>query len=181
MNSARSIKPVALFLAFAISLALLACTNVTPRLEPGITPAPIGSVSPSLTEMPKETPDAFASHGEIGTVDALGSIIRDAEHFQQYLQFNSIRVYEEDGDTFVDCSVINSYPELIVCAVAIRFFDENGDEIASSSLQMPDGSFMLSLENGETPLYARILSDITLTDKSFELVFDPSVEVKPHF
>lgn len=180
MNSARIIKSTALFLTFGMALTLLGCTNVTPRLETGITPAPMSSASPVPTEMPTETPDPSSSFGGIGSVDALGSIIRDAEHFQQYLQFISIRVYEEGDDTFVDCSVINSYPELIVCAVAIRFFDENGAEIASGSLQMPDGSFMLSLKNGETPLYALILSDITLTDKSFELVFDPSVEVKPH-
>ena len=174
-------KLTAMLLSAGMFLTPLGCTNVTPRLEPDITPAPIvESDSPVPTEEPTEAPSVpSVSPGGIGAVDALGSMIRDDEHFQQYLQFNSIRVYEENGDTFVDCSVINSYPELIVCAVTIRFFEEDGTEIASGSLQMPDGSFMLSLANGETPLYARILTDITLTDKTFELVFDPNIAVEP--
>ncbi|MBR6006043.1 MAG: hypothetical protein IK064_00270, partial [Clostridia bacterium] len=102
-----------------------------------------------------------------------------ADHYERYISFSGIRIYEENGETLIDCTVTNSYPELMLLAVNITFFNDDGEEIASGSLQMPDGSFLLALEPGDTPLYARILTDIVLTDKTFKLSYDGHTGVKP--
>lgn len=161
--------------ALAAALIFVGCSNTTPRIESGITPAPTATVVPSesvfeVTHAPEDyTP----------TVDALGNVIQDPEHYRQYIQFTDLRVYEENEETFLDCIVTNSYPYKLTCSVSIRFFDENDETIATATLQMPNGSFLLTLENGETPLYARILTDTSLTDNDFELIFDPGIVVEP--
>ena len=167
----------------AACLLLCGCVNVSPSLHPDITPVPSAAPTPAVSPTaeievsPSITPTAVPS--DTSALDALGNFIYDAEHFQQYLQFRNIRVYENGGDTFLDCTVVNDYPETICCAVNICFYDENGEVIANGNLQVPDGSYMLSLPPGETPLYAAILTDISLLDKEFELIFDQDVEVKP--
>lgn len=174
---------IILALIAASVLMLSGCINVTPPLNPGITPVP----SEAPTAVPSPTAEIEVSPSVVPTVepsgsspiDALGNFIYDAEHFQQYLQFQQIRVHEDGGDTFLDCTAVNNYPETICCAVNIFFYDENNEIIAQGSLQMPDGSYLLSLASGETPLYATILTDISLLDKEFELIFDANVEVKP--
>ena len=165
----------------AACLLFSGCINVTPAVNPGITPvpseAPTPIASPTAEALPTAEPTAVPT--QTSSSDALDNFIYSAEHFQQYLQFRNIRVYEDGGDTFLDCTVVNSYPEAICCAVNIYFYSESNEIIATGNLQLPDGSYMLSLQPGETPLYASVLTDISLLDKDFEFVFDPNVETKP--
>ena len=41
-----------------------------------------------------------------------------------------MQVYEQDDDTFVDAIILNEYPETIVCAAGVAFYDENGELVA---------------------------------------------------
>ncbi len=176
----------AVLILFALfALLAPACKNVEPKLDPGVTPPPAADTdAPSETPQPSEAPteapggDATSQPAQ-SSVDALGNPILTADHFERYISFTNISVFEEGGETLVDCTVLNEYPELLLCAVTITFYNEGGDIIATGSLQMPDGSFLLALENGETPLYARILTDTVLTDKTFRLSFDPETGVNP--
>ncbi len=162
---------------------LLACSNVTPKLDPLTTPPPMPETAPPASDVPdpvvtaEPTPDASLEPGE--AKDVLGNIIYGSDHFERYIRFENVYVYEENGDTFVDLTADNSYPKTIMCAVNIAFYAEDGSIIASSSLQMPDGSFMLSLGSGKTNLYARVMTDTLLTDKPFRLIFDQQTGVKP--
>ncbi len=162
-----------------ILLVFAGCAGRSPQIIFGVTPPPAYTFapeepSPAPTDEPKTpAPDPQQN------VDALGNHIYTADHYERYLSFRNILVFEEKGETLVDLAVVNSYPELLLCAVNITFYNDEGEKIASSSLQMPDGSFLLALESGETPLYARVLTDIVLTDKRFELTFDPQTGVTP--
>lgn len=171
-------------IAAAALLAFFAagCNNISPKLDPGTTPPPFETAAPA-TDAPtaeptaEPTPDASVDPGEIK--DVLGNIIYSSNHFERYISFSDVLVYEENGDTFVDLTVDNSYPKLLLCAVNIAFYNDDGSIIASSSLQMPDGSFMLALPSGRSSLFARVLTDTLLTDKTFRLIFDQQTGVKP--
>ena len=88
-------------------------------------------------------------------------------------------MYEVYGDTFMDCIVVNSYPNSLVCGISIEFYDEDGQILASAVIQSPTGSYLLTLPNGETHLYATIPTDSVLTDKEFVFVFDDTMPVSP--
>lgn len=164
-------------------LLLIGCTDISPKLDPGITPPPAPATASPVTEAPspelseQPTPEATPAPGE--AKDVLGNIIYSSNHYERYISFEDINVYEENGDTFVDLIVDNSYPKLLLCAVNIAFYNQDGSIIASSNLQMPDGSFMLSLPGGKTKLFARVMTDTKLTDKPFRLIFDQQTGVKP--
>lgn len=157
------------------------CVNTVPHLIDGVTPPPAFTSAPST--QPPEQSDApaivTAAPNSDANVDALGNHIYTGDHYERYLSFHNVLVYEDEGETLVDLTITNDYPESLLCAVNITFFNEADEKIASSSLQMPDGSFLLALESGDTPLYARVLTDIVLTDKRFELTFDPQTGVVP--
>lgn len=171
-----------------VSTALLAltaagCTDISPKLDPSITPPHAPTTAAPSTEAPtpefsaEPTPEFTTAPGD--DTDVLGNVIYGSDHFERYISFSDVLVYEQNGDTFVDLTVENSYPKLILCAVNIAFYNADGSIIASSNLQMPDGSFMLALPGGKTRLFARVMTDTVLTDKPFRLIFDQQTGVKP--
>ena len=185
----KLIRLCAALIAFAVMLTAAGCSSVEPKPVPGATVPPLSTPAPSETPVDTQPPEPQTTESAApgAHIDALGNVIYTADHFERYITFQNILVYEEliftgDGpieETLIDCTVKNDYPELLLCAVNIDFLDENGMVIASGSLQMPDGSFLLALEGGETPLYARILTDTRLTDKNYRLSFDPATGVHP--
>ena len=169
--------------AMVMAFILAGCTDISPRLDPGVTPPPAPDTAAPFTEAPtpelsdEPLPELTTAPDEL--VDVLGNVIYGSDHYERYISFSDILVYEQNGETFVDLTVENSYPKLILCAVNIAFYNADGSIIASSSLQMPDGSFMLALPGGKTRLFARVLTDTVLTDKPFRLIFDQQTGVKP--
>ena len=139
-------------------------------------PEPTASPEPA-TPGPDDIPVTADPNGNI--YDALGNVITDAQHYRQYLGFSDIRIYEYGGDTFMDLTVTNSYPERLICALRAEFYDEEGNILAVSSIQGPDGSFLLTLPSGSTPLYSTILTDAVLTDKIVVIIFDDNTQVAP--
>ena len=100
------------------------------------------------------------------------------EHYERYITFNNIQVYEQFNDTFMDAVVVNSYIEPIVCAVDI-LFAENDEVIASGKLQTRDGKYVLVLQPGENTVYAQINTDMTLTLMDFTFKYDDGLGVWP--
>lgn len=178
-------RNLAILIAAVLLLSFTACVNKGPVIRPDLTPEPTSApaeTTPEATEeapeiTPEPTPEATSAPEE--EFDALGSRISGAEHFIRYVVFKNITVYEEDGDTFLDGTAVNSYPETIVCAVDVVYFDDTGREIARARLQTRDGSYLLLLDPGETVVLARILTDITLTGMDFKLEFNMDTGIKP--
>lgn len=178
----RTFRHTAVLFAVCV-LVVSGCSNTVPQIRDGVTPPPVTNdaavTGAPQTEQPENTQDAAKTTVSPGNIDALGNPIMTGDHFTRYISFSDILVYEENGETLVDCIVTNDYPQLLLCAVNIEFYNDEGEVIASGSLQAPDGSFLLALGNGNTHLYARILTDTVLTDKVFKLIFDPQTGVVP--
>lgn len=170
-------------LAAVVCLCIALCTgcvNSRPVIDADTTPQPTrGAIrkTPEPTELPVSSPEPTNEAGE--AYDAKGALITGAEHYARYLTFKNIMVYEEGGDTFLDGIAQNSYISPISCAVDVVYRDENGEEIARSRLQTRDGSYLLVLAPGESPVLARILTDMTLTDREFTLEFETEVGIRP--
>ncbi|MBR6108890.1 MAG: hypothetical protein IKQ36_04060 [Clostridia bacterium] len=177
------IKRFAVIMAVIMMITFAACINTTPGIDPSSGPerdgrANLKTPDPkdeggaySATEAPTEAPEQI--------VDELGVRISGAEHFQRYLTFRTILVYEEDGDTFLDGMIFNDYVKPITCAVDVVYTAEDGSELARARLQTRDGKYLLVLQPGENVVYARILTDTTLTELEYEMEFDKDIGVKP--
>lgn len=170
----------------ALTALLSGCVNTRPVVHPELTPAPTrrpssatpipaGSEDVYVTEEPTEAPSAAPTE----PVDMMGDPVTGPEHFIRYLMFENVLVYEEDGDTFMDCIIANSYLMPISCAVDIVFRGEDGEELARARLQTRDGSYLLLLPPGETVVFARILTDMTLTNNDFTFEFDKDTAIRP--
>lgn len=176
----RKIKLILITVLCVLTTA--ACVDLKPALDPSVTPEPTEVpvvVTPEPTEVPP-TPAPTDPPREITEeYDAMGLVITGADHFIRYLTFTNLTVYEEEGDTFLDGAVENTYLEPITCAVDVVFTDSFGRELARARLQTRDGSFLLTLEPGRTVVFARIPTDMTLTDLDFRLVFDMETGIRP--
>lgn len=173
-------------LIIALCLCLSGCVvDTTAVLQPEVTLAPQSTPTPVPTATPLATPtpapaESRAPIAGVDTLyDALGEYVSGAAHFQRYLTFERIQVYEQAEDTFLDAVVVNTYPQTLVCALEVVFTDEEGKELASARTQTRDGQYVLHLAPGETIIFAQIDTDITLTDKPFELIYNESLGVLP--
>lgn len=105
-------------------------------------------------------------------MDEKGLPILDAEnhYFQYYLVFTDIRIYEENGYTFLDGICSNSYSRPLTGGVRILFRDSSdGSVYGQGDLYTADGD--MTLQPGENRIYAEILSekDVQLMAFSLEL------------
>lgn len=180
-------RSIVLILAAALILPLMtACVNTRPVLHPELTAEPTRRAG-APTPVPEDNGDVFVS-GEpteaptpapTEPIDMMGNPVTGPEHYIRYLRFENVLVYEEEGDTFMDCIIENTYLITISCAVDIVFRDEDGEEIARARLQTRDGSYLLQLPPGETVAFARILTDMTLTSSEFTFEFDKDTAIRP--
>ncbi len=171
-----------LFLCIGLWLCLLlaGCIDTRPTLRPEYTvpPEPTPTIAPTPT--PEITPTPIPTPSPTPLVDVTGISIEGLEHFQRYLFFKNIQVYEQCDDSFVDAVIVNAYPQTIMCAVTISFFGEDGEElIAEGKMQTRDGEFVLLLEPGENTVFARLDTDMRLTDAPFKLSYDAALGVLP--
>jgi len=161
-----------------ICLLVAGCVQQSPVLLPDyLLPTPTPEPTPTPTPIPTPTPTPQPTVAP--EFDALGRFVSAKMHYQQYIAFEMIQVYEQAEDTFLDAVAVNAYPEPLVCAVDVRFFEESGEEIAASALQTRDGQYVLVLAPGENTVFARVDTDIVLTDKELRFVFDEHFGVLP--
>ena len=171
---------VKLLIAVSVCLLLTGCVNTGAHIVPSVTIPPESTQPPELTPSPTPEPVQVEEMADLSSAyDRNGLLIVGEEHFQQYISFKNIQVYEQCGDTFMDAVAVNEYPDTLVCALNIRFFDEDGTEIASGRVQTRDGQYVLRLENGDNTLFAQIDTDMTLTDKEFRLEYSEDLNVLP--
>ena len=169
-------------MACAILALTAGCVNVGPVLHPEITPAPTAApveTAAPVTEDPVIPITTDRTEPPAEDVDAMGNPITGSDHYLRYLSFRDVYVYEEEGDTFLDGVLVNDYIAPISCAVDVVYTDDEGAEIARARLQTRDGSYLLVLKPGENVVLARILTDITLTGRDFEFVFNKETGITP--
>lgn len=174
-------KNKALLAIILVCLCMCGCVNTASVIDPSVTMPPEPTATPEPTPTPAPTPDtAHLDMADLSSAyDELGVLISTADHFEQYVTFRNIQVYEQYEDTFMDAIAVNEYPDTLVCAVDITFFDEEKNEIASSHVHTRDGQYVLRLQPGDNAVYATIDTDMSLTDKEFLLDFNEGLDVLP--
>lgn len=169
------IKSGVLALAIALTLMLTACVGSRGEFNPNIlAPTVIPTYEATGEPMPNITAPVIDR-----TTDILGNAVQGANHFERYLNYFDVQVYEQFDDTFVDMKITNSYPEALKTALKITFFDKSGTEIASAMFQSQDGQYAMVLPTGESTLYAQVNTDTTVTDFDFTIEYDTSFAVMP--
>lgn len=176
MNNGKILLAAVLIVALLITGCVKTQPVILPSstLPPKATPTPVPTPEPT----PEPTPTPTLAPTPEPRYDAMGDFIDSAEHFVKYIEFKSIVVYEQCGDTFMDAIAVNNYSQAIVCAANIVFRDDIS-EIASARLQTRDGQYALVLQPGETTVLAQINTDIKLTDMAFDINFDMEFGVQP--
>lgn len=159
-------------LLIAGCLLLSGCVSLHPELSGAPTPAPTPTPTPAplLQELALPTP----------AVDAVGQRIVDAAaHYERYVSYRQMRVYEYELGTLLDGICINAYPEPLVGAVEIGFRDAEGTLLASAMLHTAEEANLL-LRPGENRIYAEIDTDMDIQGIDFTLSittqFEPAEE-----
>ena len=166
-------KTICLILVLSLTGCLVASPEIVPEYTvPPISTGPVSTVEASPTLEPTPT-------GAIVVYDEFGNLVTSGDHFIRYLTISDVSVYEQAGDTFLDATVTNSYPQDIMCSVVVRFYDFGSQEVASANLQSGSGAYVLVLHRGKNRIYAQIDSDMSLLDLNFVLEYDMTVGVQP--
>lgn len=168
-------------LALAMAcLCMGGCVNTASVIDPAVTIPPEPTPTPAPTPEPTAAGSVELNMADLSSAyDELGVLISTADHFEQYITFRNIQVYEQHEDTFMDAIAVNEYPHTLVCAVDITFFDEEKNIIADSHVHTRDGQYVLRLQPGDNTVFAAIDTDMTLTDKEFTLDFSEGLDVLP--
>lgn len=170
-----------LMAAVLACLCLSGCVNTASIIDPSVTlpPEPTATPKPTPSPTPKVEKVELNMADLSSAYDEMGVLISTADHFEQYITFRNIQVYEQKEDTFMDAIAVNEYPDTLVCAVDITFFDEDKNELAKSHVHTRDGQYVLRLLPGDNTVFATIDTDMTLTDKEFVLDFSDGLDVLP--
>jgi len=147
---------------------LAGCVSQHPVLtgEPTPPPTPTPEPEPLMRELAVPTP----------ALDMAGSlIVNEAEHYDRYVTYRQMRVYEYELGTLLDGIAVNGYPEALSGAVEIDFVDGEGTLLGSSMLHTAEEADTLILQPGENRIYAEIDTDMDIQEIDFTLA------VKTHF
>lgn len=174
-------KSKAILALIMACLCMTGCVNTASVIDPSVTMPPEPTATPEPTPEPTPAIDTVELNmADLSSVyDELGVLISTADHFEQYITFRNIQIYEQYEDTFMDAIAVNEYPDTLVCAVDITFFDEEENIIADSHVHTRDGQYVLRLQPGDNTIFATIDTDMTLTDKEFVLDFSEGLDVLP--
>ena len=151
--------------------------TIPPEPTPTLTPEPTVELTPEPMPEPVPTEEPVV----IDVYDEFGAYITGSEHYQRYISFENIQVYEQADDTFVDMRAVNSYPKALACALNMSFVDETGETVAKCRFQTQDGQYMLILKPGENVLYSQVPTDMRVTGLDFTIEYDESIGVMPDF
>lgn len=85
---------------------------------------------------------------------------KDTHYFTYYLAFSDMRIYEEDGYTYLDGICTNSFDGTLTGEANICFYDTNEKLVGYGAIHTAEGDLTLSV--GENRIYAEILSEVNV-------------------
>ena len=83
---------------------------------------------------------------------------KDTHYFTYYLSFYNMRVYEEEGYTYLDGLCLNAFDGTLTGEARICFYDADGKLVGFGALHTAEGGLTLAV--GENRIYAEILSEV---------------------
>ena len=133
--------------------------------------APVLSATPTPTATLTPVPDAFSAQITAAPrpTDALGNEVFSDSHYERYLSYGEIRVYEYREDTFLDGLCWNSYSEPISADIRIAYYTEDGRVCGEGMLHAADGSHVF--QSGTNRVYAEIQTDLDVKMMDFKLEY----------
>ena len=85
---------------------------------------------------------------------------KDNHYFAYYLTFSDIRIYEEDGYTYLDGVCTNSFDGTLSGEALVSFYDKDEKLVGYGVLHTAEGGLTLSV--GANRIYAEILSELNV-------------------
>ena len=135
--------------------AWLSYTAVNETLPP--TATPVQTISPTMEPLPFTVDPVM---GEEFHTDRKGIPILDADthYFTYYLTFSDLRIYEEDGYTYMDGVCNNSFDGTLTGKANICFYNKDEKLVGYGTIHTAEGG--LNLGVGDNRIYAEILSEV---------------------
>ena len=149
--------------AFLTALLLMGCVRQDAWLSYSVpetqqpTATAIHTPAPTAEPIPMEVEPIL---GEDFHTDRKGIPIldKDTHYFTYYLTFIDMRVYEEDGYTYMDGVCTNSFDGTLTGEARVCFYDKDEKLVGYGMLHTAEGG--LTLPVGENRIYAEILSEV---------------------
>ena len=82
----------------------------------------------------------------------------DTHYFTYYLSFSDMRIYEEEGYTYMDGVCTNSFDGTLAGAARLCFYDAEEKLVGVGDIHTAEGGLTLTV--GENRIYAEILSEV---------------------
>lgn len=136
-------------------------------------PVIAGTPTPSPSPTPAPAPFTASMTGAPAPMDALGFAIEEADHYDHYLSFGDLRVYEYGDATFLDGIIVNGYPEALDGVIEIKYYTAEGKLCGRGKLQNAAGGTLL--KSGSNAIYAEISTDIDVQ------MLEAHYEISTHF
>ena len=137
--------------------AWLSYTAVQDTPQP--TATPMQTISPTIEPI---TIDLEPVMGEDFYTDRKGIPIldKDTHYFAYYLAFSDVRIYEENGYTYMDGICTNSFDGTLTGEARLCFYDKDEKLVGYGVIHTAEGSLTLGV--GANRIYAEILSEVNV-------------------
>ena len=139
------------------------------------TATPVQTVSPTIEPI---IIDVDPILGEDFHTDRKGIPIldKDTHYFTYYLAFSDLRIYEEDGYTYMDGICTNSFDGTLIGEARVCFYDKDEKLVGYGNVHTAEGGLTLGV--GDNRIYAEILSEVDVQQLSCRIEqvtpFNPS-------
>ena len=101
---------------------------------------------------------------------------KDTHYFTYYLAFSDLRIYEEDGYSYLDGICTNSFDGTLSGEARVCFYDGDEKLVGFGQLHTAEGGLTLAV--GANRIYAEILSEVNIQQLTFRIEqtapFNPS-------
>ena len=124
-------------------------------------PTPTAIRTPTPTREPINlTVDPVLGEGFQTDRKGIPILNKDTHYFTYYLAFSDLRVYEEDGFTYMDGVCTNSFDGTLTGEARVYFYDMDEKLVGYGDIHTAEGDLMLSV--GANRIYAEILSEVNV-------------------
>ena len=162
-------------------LLLLGCVRQDAWLSYTIRETPQPTATAKQTVSPTMEPillNVDPIQGEDFHTDRKGIPIldKDTHYFTYYLAFSDLRIYEEDGYSYLDGICTNSFDGTLSGEARVCFYDGDEKLVGFGQLHTAEGGLTLAV--GVNRIYAEILSEVNIQQLTFRIEqtapFNPS-------
>ena len=151
--------------AFLTALLLMGCVRQDAWLSYSVpetqqpTATAVHTLAPTREPIPLEVEPV---PGEDFHTDRKGIPIldKDTHYFTYYLTFSDLRIYEENGYTYMDGVCTNAFDGTLTGEARICFYDKDEKLVGYGTVHTAEGG--LTLPVGANRIYAEILSEVNV-------------------